>query len=100
MLVSAPKTMLPATGPGSIRLGIAPGQAVDVNYGAFALSDPKFALLKLFDDFTFIVKRELMWIPIFGWCMWKGRMIPVDRGAGSQALTDMTARAKASVVAS
>ena len=53
-----------------------------------------FALLKLFDDFTFIVKRELMWIPIFGWCMWKGGMIPVDRGAGSQALNDMTARAK------
>ena len=56
-----------------------------------------FALLKLFDDFTFIVKRELMWIPIFGWCMWKGGMIPVDRGAGSQALTDMTARAKAEI---
>ena len=56
-----------------------------------------FALLKLFDDFTFIVKRELMWIPIFGWCMWKGGMIPVDRGARSQALTDMTARAKAEV---
>ena len=35
-----------------------------------------------------------MWIPIFGWCMWKGGMIPVDRGAGSQALTDMTARAQ------
>ena len=53
-----------------------------------------FALLKLFDDFTFIVKRELMWIPIFGWCMAKGRMIPVDRGAGSQALMDMTDRAR------
>jgi 1-acyl-sn-glycerol-3-phosphate acyltransferase len=53
-----------------------------------------FALLKLFDDFTFIVKRELMWIPIFGWCMAKGRMIPVDRGAGSQALNAMTARAR------
>jgi 1-acyl-sn-glycerol-3-phosphate acyltransferase len=52
-----------------------------------------FALLRWFDDFTFIVKRELMWIPIFGWCMAKGRMIPVDRGAGSQALIDMTERA-------
>jgi len=52
-----------------------------------------FALLWLFEDFTFIVKRELMWIPIFGWCMWKGGMVPVDRGAGSQALIDMTARA-------
>jgi 1-acyl-sn-glycerol-3-phosphate acyltransferase len=53
-----------------------------------------FALLHLFDDFTFIVKRELMWIPIFGWCMAKGRMIPVDRGAGSQALGAMTKRAR------
>ena len=52
-----------------------------------------FALLRLFHDFTFIVKRELMWIPIFGWCMWRGGMIPVNRGAGSQALTDMMARA-------
>jgi len=53
-----------------------------------------FALLRLFNDFTFIVKRELMWIPIFGWCMAKGRMIPVDRGAGSQALGAMTKRAR------
>ena len=53
-----------------------------------------FALLRWFDDFTFIVKRELMWIPVFGWCMAKGRMIPVDRGAGSQALGKMTVRAR------
>jgi 1-acyl-sn-glycerol-3-phosphate acyltransferase len=53
-----------------------------------------FALLWMFSDFTFIVKRELMWIPIFGWGMWRARMIPVDRGAGSQALIDMTARAR------
>jgi 1-acyl-sn-glycerol-3-phosphate acyltransferase len=52
-----------------------------------------FALLRLFDDPTFIVKRELMWIPIFGWCMWKGGMVPVVRGAGAKALTDMVARA-------
>jgi 1-acyl-sn-glycerol-3-phosphate acyltransferase len=53
-----------------------------------------FALLPLFDSPLFIVKRELMWIPIFGWLMAKGRMVPVDRGAGSQALTNMTERAK------
>jgi 1-acyl-sn-glycerol-3-phosphate acyltransferase len=53
-----------------------------------------FALLWLFEDFTFIVKRELMWIPIFGWCMWKGGMIPIDRSAGSQALSTMSARAR------
>lgn len=50
LLVSAPKAMLPTTGPGSIRLGTAPGQAVDVNYGAFALADPKLSLLKIFPD--------------------------------------------------
>jgi 1-acyl-sn-glycerol-3-phosphate acyltransferase len=53
-----------------------------------------FALLSLLGDFTFIVKRELMWIPLFGWCMWKAGMIPVDRGGGSDALADMTQRAR------
>jgi 1-acyl-sn-glycerol-3-phosphate acyltransferase len=52
-----------------------------------------FALLPLFDNPLFIVKRELMWVPIFGWLMRKGRMVPVDRGAGSQALIAMTERA-------
>jgi 1-acyl-sn-glycerol-3-phosphate acyltransferase len=54
-----------------------------------------FALLTLFPDPTFIVKRELMWIPMFGWCLWRGGMIPVDRGAGKQAMTVMNARARA-----
>jgi 1-acyl-sn-glycerol-3-phosphate acyltransferase len=53
-----------------------------------------FAILPLFDIPLFIVKRELMWIPIFGWLMAKGRMVPVDRSAGSQALVDMTERAR------
>jgi 1-acyl-sn-glycerol-3-phosphate acyltransferase len=53
-----------------------------------------FALLPLFDNPVFIVKRELQWIPIFGWLMIKGRMVPVDRGARSQALNAMTERAR------
>ena len=53
-----------------------------------------FALIPLFADPTFIVKRELMWIPVFGWCMWRADMIPVDRGAGSQAMFAMIDRAK------
>ncbi|MGH6663943.1 MAG: lysophospholipid acyltransferase family protein [Pseudolabrys sp.] len=54
-----------------------------------------FALLPLFDNPLFIVKRELEWIPIFGWLMMKGRMVPVDRGARSQAIPAMTTRARA-----
>jgi len=54
-----------------------------------------FALLPLLDSPVFILKRELQWIPIFGWLTIKGRMVPVDRGGGSQALTDMIERARA-----
>jgi 1-acyl-sn-glycerol-3-phosphate acyltransferase len=53
-----------------------------------------FGLITLFRDPTFIVKRELMWIPFFGWYIWKARMIPVNRGARTLALADMTARAR------
>jgi 1-acyl-sn-glycerol-3-phosphate acyltransferase len=53
-----------------------------------------FALLALFRDPTFIMKRELMWIPLFGWYTWKGGMIPVDRGAGKPTIALMTAHAR------
>ena len=53
-----------------------------------------FALISLFDNPLFIVKRELQWIPIFGWLMIKGRMVPVNRGARSQALAAMIERAR------
>lgn len=53
-----------------------------------------FALLTIFDDPTFILKRELMWLPFFGWYLWKARCVPVNRKAGSQALIQMTAQAK------
>jgi len=53
-----------------------------------------FALLPLVDSPVYILKRELQWIPIFGWLTIKGRMVPVDRGGGSQALTDMIERAR------
>jgi 1-acyl-sn-glycerol-3-phosphate acyltransferase len=56
-----------------------------------------FALLPYVDDPTFILKRELMWIPLFGWCLWKAQMIPVNRGARGPALAAMTERAKAEV---
>ncbi len=52
------------------------------------------ALMPLFDNPLFILKRELEWIPVFGWLLIKGRMVPVNRGAGSQALAEMTERAR------
>jgi 1-acyl-sn-glycerol-3-phosphate acyltransferase len=53
-----------------------------------------FALLPLFSDPTYVMKRELMWIPFFGWYTWKAGMIAVDRSKGSQALSDLNARVR------
>ena len=52
-----------------------------------------FALVTLFPDPVFILKRELQWIPIFGWLTIKGRMVPVNRGRGAAALRAMSERA-------
>src|SRR5947207_8649398 len=56
-----------------------------------------FALLPCFEQPIFIVKRELIWIPVFGLFLIKARMISVDRGAGARALKDMTRRAAEAV---
>ncbi len=53
------------------------------------------ALLDLFSDPTFVLKKELMSIPLFGWYAKKAEQIPVDRSAGRAALALMTERARA-----
>jgi len=53
-----------------------------------------FALITIFRNPVYILKRELTWLPFFGWCLLKMRMIPVNRGAGSRALQAATRRAK------
>jgi 1-acyl-sn-glycerol-3-phosphate acyltransferase len=35
---------------------------------------------------TLVLKRELMWLPFFGWGLAQLRMIPIDRGAGAVAV--------------
>jgi 1-acyl-sn-glycerol-3-phosphate acyltransferase len=57
-----------------------------------------FALYALLDDPIYVLKRELMWIPLFGWYMRKAGLIAVDRSAGMAALAKMTARAKEALV--
>ena len=43
----------------------------------------------LFGDPAIVLKRELTWIPIWGWYARKARMIAVDRGARGKALSSM-----------
>src|ERR1700732_5061412 len=52
-----------------------------------------FALLQFFDQPLYILKRELTWIPLFGWYLIKANMIGVDRSAGGRALLKMARRA-------
>lgn len=56
-----------------------------------------FALLRFFDDPAYVLKRELTYIPVFGWLLLKAGMIPVDRRAGGSAITTMNRRAVAAV---
>ena len=56
-----------------------------------------FTLLTLFDDPAFIVKRELMWIPFFGWLLWKADQVPVDRRAKGGAIAGMMEHARAAL---
>src|ERR1700760_3581090 len=44
-----------------------------------------FALLQFFEQPLFILKRELMRIPLFGWYLKKSNMIGIDRSAGGRA---------------
>lgn len=55
------------------------------------------ALLPLFRQPLFILKRELTWIPLFGLFLLKAQMIPVNRSAGVRAASKMTALARARV---
>jgi len=53
-----------------------------------------FAFLPSLHDPLFILKRELTWIPFFGWYILKMNMIPVNRGKRSVALKKAVADAK------
>ncbi len=51
-----------------------------------------FAILPYLDDPCMVLKKELTWIPFFGWFIFKFRMIAVERSAGSVALRKLMAR--------
>jgi 1-acyl-sn-glycerol-3-phosphate acyltransferase len=47
------------------------------------------ALQKLFYPQTWVLKRELLWIPFFGWGLWLLEPIAINRKAGRKALTQL-----------
>ena len=53
-----------------------------------------FAILPLLDDPAMVLKKELIYVPFFGWFIYKFRMIAVERSAGTAALRNLLKRAE------
>lgn len=58
-----------------------------------------FAFPLVFDDAAYVIKRELLRIPVYGWLMVKAAMVPVDRAAGAKALRGMVRTARVRLAA-
>jgi 1-acyl-sn-glycerol-3-phosphate acyltransferase len=58
-----------------------------------------FALLPYQRDPVYILKRELMWIPLFGWYVAKQRMIPVNRGGRGKVMVEVMERTREEMAA-
>ena len=54
-------------------------------------------LIELFPRPSFILKRQLLCVPLFGMYMRKAGMIPVDRGGGAAAIAAMTEHARRAI---
>ncbi len=53
----------------------------------------------IFRDPAFVAKRELQWLPVYGWYTIKARSIAVNRKGGAAALLAMNRRAREEAVA-
>ena len=53
-----------------------------------------FALEMFFADYSIILKRQLMFIPLFGWYLKRAELIAIDRASGKSALEQIIQQAK------
>jgi 1-acyl-sn-glycerol-3-phosphate acyltransferase len=56
-----------------------------------------FALLVALPDPIFVIKRELIWVPLFGWLSRRAGMIPIDRNAARPAFRAMITQTRAAL---
>lgn len=57
------------------------------------------AFPQILPDFAFVLKRELLWIPLFGWSLAVLRPIAIDRKAGPRAMRQMLVQGRAHLAA-
>lgn len=53
-----------------------------------------FALVDHFEDFSFVLKRELIMIPFFGWYLKAAKQVAIDRANGRSSLAQVSAAAR------
>ena len=53
-----------------------------------------YAQLDIFPPQTWVVKRELLWIPFFGWGLAAMRPIAIDRKAGHRSVNQVIEQGK------
>ena len=52
-----------------------------------------FTMPLFFNDFTFVLKKQLKYIPIFGWYLTVAEQIAIDRGDGKSAMRQVISKA-------
>jgi 1-acyl-sn-glycerol-3-phosphate acyltransferase len=73
--------------------GTAPASAALVASKHMSMWDT-IALYHTLSDSVFVLKKQLINVPLYGWYARKVGMIPIDRDAGASALRSMTAAAR------
>ena len=53
-----------------------------------------FTLPIFFPDFSYILKHELVYLPLFGWYLLRSEQIAIDRAKGRKAMPQLVAKAK------
>ena len=81
------------TGIGFEVRGVPPKGAVLVASKHMSMWDT-LALYLTLDAPAFVLKRELLRIPFYGWFLWKATAIAIDRAAGASALRKMARTAR------
>ena len=57
------------------------------------------AQIKIFPRQTWVLKRELMWVPILGWVLWLLKPIAIDRQGGGAAVQQVVDQGRARLTA-
>ena len=74
------------------RENLPPGPAILVSKHQSAWDTGIFCLLV--SDPAYVLKKELIWLPFYGWLLKRVEMVAVDRSAGASALKSMIRQAR------